>query len=83
MNDQIKAEQPNEAHISPSALNAGLDTITHFWCEVCREIQPVIVESMNHFDVTASFRGGDIVCKKCNFVITTAYVSNVEVSRPR
>ena len=24
MNDQIKAEQPNKAHISPSVLNAGL-----------------------------------------------------------
>ena len=24
MNDQIKTEQPNEAHISPSELNAGL-----------------------------------------------------------
>ena len=27
MNDQIKPEQPNEAHISPSELNAGLGVI--------------------------------------------------------
>ncbi len=25
MNDQVKTEQPNEAHISPSELNAGLE----------------------------------------------------------
>jgi hypothetical protein len=27
MNDQVKTEQPNEAHISPSELNAGLGTL--------------------------------------------------------
>jgi hypothetical protein len=48
MNDQVKTEQPNEAHISQSALNDGLEVIrtsdnlskARIWCSLNRSEWP-------------------------------------------
>lgn len=53
--------------------HVGLDAITHFWCEVCGKIQPILFEGAKTQDTTGEFAGGDIVCQQCHFIIATAY----------
>ena len=61
MNDQIKTEQPNEAHISPSELNAGLGIPTReqlIWalCEV--------MDGMSWYDLKADTGLSQGECEK-------------------
>lgn len=55
---------------------SGLDMMTHFWCEICDAIQPASFEGAHNQDISKTFSGGDIVCKKCNYIIATAYMPN-------
>lgn len=53
--------------------NEGLGKTTHFWCAVCRSVQPTFFEGFDMVDTSNNFRGGDVVCKECCYVIATGY----------
>ena len=42
----------------------------HAFCYVC---DAVAVEPLEHPDTTGRYRGGDMVCSVCGFVICTLY----------
>jgi hypothetical protein len=50
---------------------------THAWCNNCLSIQPVLFHELRPvvtpYDVVHKWRGGDVVCEKCHYVITTFY----------
>ncbi|MDD5084237.1 MAG: hypothetical protein PHT88_04920 [Candidatus Moranbacteria bacterium] len=73
-------ETTKTPQVGGSALNDGLDTMTHFWCEICDKIQPTFFEGAHNNDVSETFVGGDIVCKQCHFIIATAYVYNAIIT---
>lgn len=78
MNDQT---QPNDTECigAASELSAGVARMTHYWCQVCDAIRPAFFEGDHNVNVTGKFKGGDIVCEECNFIIATAYRANVVV----
>lgn len=53
MNDQVKTEQSNEAHISPSELNAGL------WAETC-VIETVTLDTSTQKKLIRKFVEGEL-----------------------
>jgi len=53
-------------------LHLAVD-IKHAYCEACDRVQPVTVEPPEEPDTTGRYRGGDMVCTACGFVICTVY----------
>ena len=47
--------------------------VTHVYCPNCDAVQPALVEPLTDLDVTGRFRGGDISCAVCGFVVVTLY----------
>jgi hypothetical protein len=43
------------------------------FCTACDAAQAVTVEPLEHPDTTRRYRGGDMVCAVCGFVICTQY----------
>lgn len=50
-----------------------LDSITHFYCETCKKVQPASFSGASNLDRSGKFLGGDIVCSECYYIIATAY----------
>lgn len=55
-----------------------LNKMTHFWCETCNAIRPVIFDKCPTPDISRKYVGGDICCEKCSLVIATCFVIKTE-----
>ena len=47
--------------------------VDYYYCGNCQEIRTAFFAGAQHVDISGKFKGGDIVCEECNFIIATAY----------
>ena len=45
----------------------------HAFCDACKVVLPVTIEPLDQPDTTGRYRGGDMVCAVCGFIICTLY----------
>lgn len=50
-----------------------MDVPQFAYCRSCAQIRPIVAEELKHPDTTGRFRGGDIVCTVCHYIICTLY----------
>lgn len=46
---------------------------SHAYCPNCKQIQPVKAEPLTNPDDSGKYRGGDIVCSVCHYIIATLF----------
>jgi hypothetical protein len=46
---------------------------THAYCDICGAIQPVEVGALEHPDPSGRFRGADVLCAVCGWIVCTLY----------
>jgi hypothetical protein len=50
-----------------------MEDFTHAYCATCDAIRTVTRESLTGPDTSVIFVGGDLLCKRCGFVVATLY----------
>jgi hypothetical protein len=56
---------------------------THAYCNFCGAIQPVEVGALERADASGRFRGGDMLCAVCGWIICTLYKPVEAVEEPK
>ena len=46
---------------------------SHAYCDFCEKVQPVTCEAPSHPDDTGLYKGGDVLCNVCGWIVCTFY----------
>lgn len=55
---------------------------THAYCRNCETIKPCRIDSNYGADVSGKYKGGDICCSECCFILATVFVEIYPVKSP-